>query len=154
LKINEESHFFEIQEENKQGDKISAAYRLYSYFKSHPASELGKKAFLDSLTIFFKEQYFVDATEKGIEFLNYFPKYDKKMDLEKEIIIFNKINEIPSYNLSDGGEGNSGWKHSKESRQKMSYSRSGKSHSENHRKSLSEAQMGKKKFYVWNSFIN
>lgn len=86
LKINEESHFFEIQEENKQGDKISAAYRLYSYFKSHPASELGKKAFLDSLTIFFKEQYFVDATEKGIEFLNYFPKYDKKMDLEKEII--------------------------------------------------------------------
>ncbi len=85
-KINEESHFFEIQEFNKQGDKISAAHRLYSYFKSHPTSELGKKAFLDSLTIFFKEQYLVDATEKGIEFLNYFPKYDKKMDLEKEVI--------------------------------------------------------------------
>jgi DNA invertase Pin-like site-specific DNA recombinase len=48
--------------------------------------------------------------------------------------------------LSDGGEGNSGWKHPKESKQKMSYSRSGKSHSENHRKSLSEAQMGKKSF--------
>lgn len=70
----------------------------------------------------------------------------ESFDLEREIITFNKVNKIPSYNLSDGGEGNSGWKHSVVSKQKMSDVRRGKSHSEDHCKSLSEAQKGEKSF--------
>jgi TolA-binding protein len=85
-KINEESHFFEIQEENKKNDKHTSAIKLYEYYKSHEKSDLGKQAFLDSLNILFKEEFYVDATSKGLEFLKAFPKYDKAIELQKEIV--------------------------------------------------------------------
>lgn len=85
-KINEESHYFEIQEENQKSDRYAAALRLYDYYKQHSQSELGRQSFLDSLTIFFKENFLVDATEKASEFLKNYPKYEKSLELKKEIL--------------------------------------------------------------------
>lgn len=63
-------------------------------------------------------------------------------NLESKEIMLLKTNNLPTYNLSNGGEGNSGWKHTKESRKKMSLARKGKSFSNEHKKALSEAQSG------------
>jgi group I intron endonuclease len=62
--------------------------------------------------------------------------------LEKEIILHLKSNNLPTYNLSDGGEGNSGWQHTEEAKRKMSKSRKGKTFSEEHKQALSAAQSG------------
>jgi group I intron endonuclease len=70
----------------------------------------------------------------------------ESFDLEvAEIAALRKI-KAPSYNLSEGGEGNSGWHHTKEAKQKMSKAGKGKTHSEEHRKAQSEAVKGSKSF--------
>lgn len=85
-KINEESHYFEMQEENQKSDRYAAAKRLYDYYKQHQQSDLGKQSFLDSLGIFFKDGYLIDATDKASEFLKAYPKYEKSLELKKEIL--------------------------------------------------------------------
>lgn len=62
--------------------------------------------------------------------------------LERNAILDLKQNRLPSYNLSEGGEGNSGWKHTDEAREKMSKSRKGKTFSSEHKQALSDAQSG------------
>jgi group I intron endonuclease len=70
----------------------------------------------------------------------------ESFDLEVIEIASIRKASLPCYNLSDGGEGNSGWHHTKETRQKMSKAGKGKKHSEEHRKAQSEAVKGKKSF--------
>jgi group I intron endonuclease len=62
--------------------------------------------------------------------------------LEIQEIKLWKLNNFPCYNLSGGGEGNSGWKHTDETRKKMSISRKGKRFSNEHKQALSQAQSG------------
>lgn len=47
-------------------------------------------------------------------------------------------------NLTDGGDGTSGWKHTEKSKLKMSESNSGKSKSQEHKINIGNAQRGKK----------
>jgi group I intron endonuclease len=63
--------------------------------------------------------------------------------VEQKTILDLKINNLPTYNLSNGGEGNSGWQHTEEAKQKMSKSRKGKIFTEEHKQALSAAQSGK-----------
>lgn len=70
----------------------------------------------------------------------------ESFDLETKIILEIKSNNLPNYNLSDGGEGNSGWHHTNEARLKMSEARKGKVFSREHKLALSEAQRGEKSF--------
>lgn len=68
----------------------------------------------------------------------------ESFNLESKIIISLKELKIPTYNLSNGGEGNSGWRHTLASKKKMSDSRKGKTFTLEHRQALSEAQSGNK----------
>lgn len=67
---------------------------------------------------------------------------EESFTAEKEIIQWMKENKLPTYNLSDGGEGNAGWHHTPEARSKMSKARKGKKFSEEHKEALSKAQSG------------
>jgi len=65
---------------------------------------------------------------------------------EREILWIKKYRELGKnlYNFTDGGEGMSGWKHSEETKKKMSEARKGKSPSEEHKKKISESLKGRK----------
>lgn len=64
----------------------------------------------------------------------------ESFDLEMKEISFIDLDQ--RYNLSNGGEGNSGWKHTEKSKKKMSKSRKGKKFTLEHRTALSAAQFG------------
>lgn len=64
----------------------------------------------------------------------------KAFDLEMKEISFIDLDK--RYNLSNGGEGNSGWKHTEKSKKKMSKARKGKKFTTEHRAALSAAQLG------------
>jgi len=69
-----------------------------------------------------------------------------EMDLkEKEIIKMMNSKAPFGYNLTDGGEGSSGFKHSDESRAKMSLSHKGISLSDEHKKKISLSGRGLKR---------
>ena len=71
----------------------------------------------------------------------YCGNYSKELLNTLEI---NSIAEInPKFNFTKGGEGLMGFKHSEESKLKMSKTRTGKSLSKKHRKKISEANSGK-----------
>jgi group I intron endonuclease len=76
------------------------------------------------------------------EILHEVDSEEQAFELETKEVLYLKTNGVQIYNLSDGGEGNSGWHHTEESKKKMSAARRGKKFSEEHRKSLSEAQSG------------
>ena len=88
-------------------------------------------------------------TKYGIENFSFEILYktlteSESFELEAKTISHLKENNLPTYNLSNGGEGNSGWHHTPESRLKMSKARKGKKFSLEHCKALSEAQSGEK----------
>lgn len=66
----------------------------------------------------------------------------ESFDFEMKTILELKENKIPNYNLSDGGEGNSGWHHTDEAKKKMSIARRGKKFTTEHKLALSMAQSG------------
>jgi len=61
---------------------------------------------------------------------------------EQYWIKFYKSKGENGYNLTDGGEGITGWKHSKETRRKISQANEGQVFSDETRKKLSEAHLG------------
>lgn len=68
------------------------------------------------------------------------------IDLEISLIKFYGRQDLKTgtlFNLTNGGEGTSGLRHSEQTKLKMSASHSGKSLSEEHKKSLSNVKMGK-----------
>lgn len=79
--------------------------------------------------------------------INAFSKKERKHLLdEAEVYYINKFNsKVPlGYNVANGGEGNSGIKHSKKTRMKMSKSHIGLKHSDSTRAKMSSWQIGKK----------
>jgi len=71
----------------------------------------------------------------------------ESLDLEVIEIKNARDNNIEIYNIGNGGRSNSGisgWKHTEESKKKMSESRKGKTFSDEHKKALSEAQSGER----------
>jgi len=78
------------------------------------------------------------------EILHQVESEEQAFELEtNEILKIRKLG-INVYNLSDGGEGNSGWHHTNESKLKMSITRKGRVFSSEHKKALSKAQSGNK----------
>jgi len=62
---------------------------------------------------------------------------------EKYWITFYNSKVPNGYNLTDGGEGLSGWRPTEETKSNMSGAKKGKSFSDEHRKHISEAKRGK-----------
>jgi group I intron endonuclease len=63
-------------------------------------------------------------------------------DFETAEIAKLRAADLPTYNLSDGGEGNSGWHHTDSARKKMSIARKGRTFTNEHKLALSLAQSG------------
>ena len=81
-----------------------------------------------------KEAFTITELESG---------FNSEDDLNEAEIRY--ISELsPHYNMTEGGEGTSGFKLSSETRKKLSESRKGKSKSEEHKRKISEAKKGKK----------
>jgi group I intron endonuclease len=81
----------------------------------------------------------------GIENFTFEILHETKTEIQSFDLEVKEISLIPfnkKYNLSDGGEGNSGWKHTDVSKSKMSKSRKGKTFTEEHKEALSKAQSG------------
>jgi group I intron endonuclease len=67
------------------------------------------------------------------------------LDAEKYWIKFyNSLNNKFGYNLTEGGEGISGWRHTPESKKKMSQSHQGKLRSPQHKSAIKKARTGTK----------
>jgi len=71
---------------------------------------------------------------------------DEAYQEEEKLIVLNKQNNIPSYNIANGGRSNSGWAHTDETKLRMSKASKGKIHSIEHRRAQSEAVGGDKSF--------
>ena len=91
----------------------------------------------------------------GLENLRFDPLYGGCEDDIKrlEVILINECGTMApnGYNLTEGGEGSTGWKHSIETRQKMSKDRSGKNnamygkkHGKETRKKIAKKAIGRK----------
>ena len=82
-----------------------------------------------------KEAFTVTELESG---------FDNEESLnEAEVRYIAELN--PQYNMTEGGEGISGLKHSSETKRKMSDAKKGKKFSEEHKRKLSDAHKGKPK---------
>lgn len=85
-KINEESHFSEIQVKNSQLKPLEQTQNLISYYESHKGSELGQRALLDALKIYLENKSLNKFTQAAEELLKLYPNYDKKTNLVKDLI--------------------------------------------------------------------
>ncbi len=85
-KINEESHFSEIQVKNLQLKPLDQTQNLVSYFESHKGSELGQRALLDALKIFLEKKSLNNFVKSAEELLKIYPAYDKKTNLVKDLV--------------------------------------------------------------------
>lgn len=124
---------------NKVNEKFyigKTVYPLYVRFSQHKyiaITKLKKTYLHNSIRKYGIENFEIKLLETvdNIEKLNEKEKY--------------WIKELkPNYNLSEGGEGNFGYKFTDEQRQHLSNIRKGRKLSEQHIKSLSEANKGKK----------
>lgn len=86
VKINEESHFSEIQLKNKELKPIEQTQNLVSYFESHKGSDLGMRALLDALKIYLSNRSLSKFTTSAEELLKLYPNYDKRTNLIKDLI--------------------------------------------------------------------
>lgn len=86
VKINEESHFSEIQVKNSQLKPLEKTQNLISYFESHKGSDLGQRALLDALKIYLENKSLNKFTQAAEELLKLYPTYDKKTNLIKDLI--------------------------------------------------------------------
>ncbi|MBL7542497.1 MAG: tetratricopeptide repeat protein [Bdellovibrionaceae bacterium] len=100
VKINEESHFSEIQLKNKDLKPLEQTTNLVSYFESHKGSELGMRALLDALKIYLENKSLGNFTDSAEELLKRYPLYDKKTNLIKDLI--NSYTDLT--NLKKAGE--------------------------------------------------
>lgn len=83
---------------------------------------------------------------KNIKHEILFSNLSEKEAKEKEICyitqVFHSNNPKYGYNLTSGGDGLAGWKHSKETRQKMSKAAKGRTFSKEHIENLSKSHKG------------
>lgn len=86
VKINEESHFSEIQVKNSQLKPLEQTQNLVSYFESHKGSDLGQRALLDALKIYLENKSLNKFTQSSEELLKLYPNYEKKTNLIKDLI--------------------------------------------------------------------
>lgn len=85
-KINEESHFSEIQVKNSQLKPLEQTQNLISYFELHKGSDLGQRALLDALKIYLENKSLNKFTQSAEELLKLYPNYDKKTNLIKDLV--------------------------------------------------------------------
>ena len=85
-------------------------------------------------------KYGLDAFGWAVEFESDNEKYLFKV--EKELIIELRAKVPNGYNITDGGEGASGWRHSQEAREKMSKVQKGREFSQEHKNKISRANRG------------
>ncbi len=85
-KINEESHFSEIQVKNTLLKPMDQTQNLISYYESHRGSELGQRALLDSLKIYLEKKTLNKFVMSAEELLKTYPNYDKKTNLVKDLV--------------------------------------------------------------------
>lgn len=86
VKINEESHFSEIQVKNSQLKPIDQAQNLVSYYESHKGSELGQQALLNALKIYLEKKNLNSFAVWSEELIKVYPSYNKKNNLIKDLI--------------------------------------------------------------------
>lgn len=86
IKINEESHFSEIQVKNSQLKPLDQTQNLIAYYESHKGSDLGQRALLDALKIYLTNKSFNKFATTAEELLKLYPNYDKKTNLIKDLI--------------------------------------------------------------------
>jgi cellulose synthase operon protein C len=86
VKINEESHFSEIQVKNSQLTPMEQTQNLVGYYESHKGSELGMRALIDALKIYQANKSLNKFAVSAEELLKLYPNYDKKTNLIKDLI--------------------------------------------------------------------
>ena len=108
--------------------KSKARQVNFKYPLHHAISKYGIENF--SITILYSYELEADSLER-----------------ERQLISQFKIDGYCLYNITDGGEGTSGWKASDATKKKMSVAASGKEFTEEHRRNLS---LSKQNFVPWN----
>ncbi len=85
-KINEESHFSEIQVKNLQLKPLDQTQNLVRYFEAHKGSDLGQRALLEALKIYLEKKSLNNFVKSAEELLKIYPSYDKKTNLIKDLV--------------------------------------------------------------------
>lgn len=82
--ILEESHFTEIQEFAKVGDKDQAIQKLVAFAKEHEDSKLSREALWQALSLTYGQGKLYEAAELSLKFVQKYPDDKRNLDALKE----------------------------------------------------------------------
>ncbi|MGZ3768090.1 MAG: tetratricopeptide repeat protein [Bdellovibrio sp.] len=82
--LMEESHFTEIQEFAKTGDKDQASQKLIAFAKEHEDSKLSQEALWQALSLYYAQGKLYEAAELSLKYVQKYPSDKRNLDALKE----------------------------------------------------------------------